>query len=426
MSLNLSQARRGDFGKAQSFRDYELTTPVCVDALGETWTARVTDGPEQGRTVLVTVLEADLSQPILPRIVGAAQRAQHLRHPGILALLTLVEEDQQFALVDEHLEGEPLSTLLGAASAQSTPFPQGVALCVALSVVQTSLSLRAEDDRSIAFGGLAPEAIFLAHCGETLLRHPGVSAAAISRRELIHHPSCLSYRSPEQYAGLTPLTEAADVFTLGVLLWEMLAGTPLFGGKTHSSVGRKKSLPVDRAKQIERCCRQMVIPRLDQIPHAGGTLHPEVVGLVHRMLDRDPARRPSTFQHIEAALLALPKGLILGTGDVATTVDRLAGRIIAERRNEAAQSASVVLTRSTPSDRVTYRPEGRSRFSIDIPPHNLPPSIVEGPGARSAVPSAPRDRGPADSAILRREAPTIRGPNQPSARSGVPRWPGRR
>jgi serine/threonine-protein kinase len=84
--------------------------------------------------------------------------------------------------------------------------------------------------------------------------------------------------SPESLRGETA-SSASDVFSLGALLYELWAGRHPFAGET----------PLDVFEAIE--CRLVVAP---SALRAG--IPPEIDALILRMLDRDPARRPSASE----------------------------------------------------------------------------------------------------------------------------------
>jgi len=124
------------------------------------------------------------------------------------------------------------------------------------------------------------------------------------------------YMSPEQLAG-RPVDRRSDVFALGVVLFELLTGQPLFA--------RPNVLEVTRA------IAEQPIPRLaDARPDAP----PALDALLARALARDPAGRPATAQALAEELAAAigPLGGLLAPHEIAARVGELCASAIAARR----------------------------------------------------------------------------------------------
>ncbi len=365
---DLFSHRSGDFGSPGVLGRVRTSTPVCIDAIGETWAGYITEGTEKGRMVLVTVCNAGVADLAGRQILAFSEKAVHVRHPNVLAFLDVAREGETFGLVSEYLDGEPLSTLLSAADAQSVPLPQGVALSIIKESIDALVSLRNKNPRSFPFGGLSPDVIFVAAFGETMLRNPGIEARAMTLPECRKHPSALPYRAPEQMQSPMRLQETVDVFSAGVILWELLSGRPLFGGKSHLRLGRLKALPPDQIKEMEHRVRTLQAPNLATIQRPGGALHPEVIALVDSMLRPEPMERPRTLLELSQRIAALPQGLVASPVEIAATVERLAGRAIQRRQRALQDGAHVpVFGSKPPSSRVTSAPDEGDRTTVEIP-----------------------------------------------------------
>lgn len=368
VGTDLLSHRSGDFGLPRAVGRVRAITPVCLDALGETWAGYVAEGPEKGRMVLVTLASASADSPDGQRILAGLNTATGVRHPNVLALLEVERDEGIFALVSEYLDGEPLSTLLSTADAQAIPIPQGVALAVVKETIDALISLRQKRAEAFPFGGLCPDVIFVAAFGETMLRNPGIEAQAMDVARYRLHPSSLPYRAPEQLSSSSPLTESADVFSAGVILWETLAGRPLFGGQSHLRLGRLKALPPDQIQQIQKRVLEMPVPSLATIQRHGGALHPAVIELLGRALARAPSERPSSLAALSELIDELPQGLLASSVEIAATVEKLAGKVIQKRQRILQDGAPVTVYGSKPpSSRVSSAPEGGDRATVEIP-----------------------------------------------------------
>lgn len=301
-------------------------------------------------------------------LLVAADFARSVRHPHVLAFLEGHVDDECLSLVSEYLDGEPLGLLLAHATAHSMPFPQNVALKIIRDVIATLSRLAIEARPMVTSGGLSAESVFVASYGEAMLRHPMINEVAMRRLAVRRHPAALPYRSPEQLRAPRKIDERADVFSAGVLLWEMLAGRPLFGLKSHRQLGRLRAFSEAEAREVEGRIRMQEVPDLGRVHRAGGALHDAVATLVQRALERDPAHRFSSLEEMVRAIDALPRGLVADAVAVAGTVERLAGTQIARRQQCLAEVAPIPLHSSAPpSDRVTAFPEESNQVTVAIP-----------------------------------------------------------
>jgi serine/threonine protein kinase len=184
------------------------------------------------------------------------------------------------------------------------------------------------------------------------------------------HAVSLPYRAPEHLTDPRSITDAADVYSAGVILWELLAGRPLFGQKSHVTFGRSKNLPEKELLEMEQRCLKMKAPSLSEISRPGGAIHPQVIKLVGKALERDPAARFSSLGELSHAIRSLPRGLIANSTEIASAVERLAGKAIARRQQALTEGAPMpVFGSKPPSNRVTARPDEDARVTIEIPRH---------------------------------------------------------
>jgi serine/threonine-protein kinase len=136
--------------------------------------------------------------------------------------------------------------------------------------------------------GLTPDGVLLASSGDVMIS--GLGLAMLARP--IDLPALLAYRAPEHFSGSVP-DERSEVYSVGVLLWELLAGrNPLVDGART---------PADLLQQI----RTVGLPRLDRA--APASLSPAVAALVMQAVARDPAQRIPNLGALANALMALGK-----------------------------------------------------------------------------------------------------------------------
>jgi len=237
---------------------------------------------ETDRTVAVKILalppalSPEQQAALIGRFAREAQAVSQLSHPNIVAISEVGTWQKTHFLAMEHLEGETLRARLDRGQ-MSTAQAQGV-------VVQIASALDAIHAAGIVHRDVKPANIMLLPGGAAKLLDFGIArhsddATITSTGTIVGSPA---YMAPEQVVGEKG-TASSDIWALGVLLYEMLAGRPPFSGDTIPSV-------------------------LYQVTHA---VPPPVPGLpgplskvLRRALAKDPLRRYANAGALAAALRA--------------------------------------------------------------------------------------------------------------------------
>jgi serine/threonine protein kinase len=309
---------------------YELITrlPLLSGALGELWLARIVSGPEEGRVVDLRRIPRGegLEMRFVERLTNAGFAAMELRHPRIAAVLDVVVGAAEIAIVSEHITGAILQTLVRPQPGKRVSVPIGVASRIALDLLEAVDALKApwaelfpsadspEDLllRSCVHGGLVPDGLLIATFGETMLLEAGLAGVALTIPAIVDQPDVIAYRAPEQLEPGRTIDERADVFTVGILLWEMIAGRSLFGPSllprpSALSSPSKTGSGADPI-QVSAARRKVLshpVPRLDSLPLLKGRVKKDLADFVARCLERDPALRFQTARDAIGAFTAL-------------------------------------------------------------------------------------------------------------------------
>ncbi len=215
---------------------YEIVGPLGAGGMGEVYRAR---DPRLGRDVAVKVLPADRGrdEDALARFEREAKAVAALSHPNILAIHDLGRDDDVIYAVTELLEGETLGSRLRSGS-----IPTRKAVEIGAQIAR---GLAAAHARGIVHRDLKPDNVFLARDAQVKILDFGLAtmteAPAVSEddRTRTRTPrtdpgtvlGTVGYMSPEQVRGL-PTDARSDLFTLGAILYEMLAGKRAFSGPT--------------------------------------------------------------------------------------------------------------------------------------------------------------------------------------------------
>lgn len=355
---------------------YELALSLGQGPLGELWAGAATDGPEQGRVVAVRRVRFGGSTPTLRKLSArVAEISRELRHPKVAAVLDVVEKDDELVIVSEHVDGESLAGLMKQAIATRSAIGPGAALAIVRDAIDALVAARdhfaKQEGVPSPFGGLVPDGLVVAAFGETMLTEPGVLATL---GDAAVRGAALAYRAPEQLGAPPKADQRSDVYTLGVLLWEMLANRPLFRSQARSEA--------DAEAELRKLVLSEPIPPLDSLPRQGAPLPPSLVVLVSRAVFRDPQQR---FQSLEAFREAIDEDLVAPAEQVVMTLERLARTTLETRRATLNQVTEGRVSFSPESTRATARPAA---------PDAAVPVVVP------ALPRAPLD------AFATQEAPT--------------------
>jgi len=207
---------------------YAILAPIGAGGMGEVYRAR---DPRLGREVAVKVLPADIQGDgdRLRRFEQEARAASALNHPNILTVFDTGSQDGTVYLVTELLEGETLRERLAGGALPARKSTE--------IAIQVARGLAAAHERGIVHRDIKPENLFLTRDGRVKILDFGL--ARLQPSNLAEAPTILTgtepgvvlgtvgYMAPEQVRG-QPADHRADLFALGAVLYEMLAGRRAF------------------------------------------------------------------------------------------------------------------------------------------------------------------------------------------------------
>jgi len=270
---------------------YEIVAPLGAGGMGEVYRAKDT---RLGREVAVKVLPAEVaSDPErLRRFEQEARAASALSHPNILTLFDVGRDGETSYLVTELLEGESLRERLAGGE---LPVRKAIELGVAVA-----RGLAAAHAKGIVHRDLKPENLFLTHDGGVKILDFGLAkltipegVTAIAEATTIAGGTetgvvmgTVGYMAPEQVRG-ERADARTDLFALGCVLYESVAGRRAFAGAT----------PPDTLSAILRD-----EPPPLQAPGPTGTV---LEGIVRRCLEKRPDDRFQSARDLGFALEAL-------------------------------------------------------------------------------------------------------------------------
>ena len=229
---------------------YRLVEKIGVGGMGEVYRAEDT---KLKRQVAIKVLPEDLSRDVdlMERFEREARILASLNHPNVAAIYDLAESGGTRALVLELVEGPTLLEHIHAAAASGqSGLPLREALGIAL---QIALGLEAAHERGIVHRDLKPANVKLTPDGKIKILDFGLGKSVApeggdgvssdsSGLGTVNRPTTggmilgtAAYMPPEQARGKS-VDKRADIWSFGVVLYEMLSGVPMFEGETVTDV----------------------------------------------------------------------------------------------------------------------------------------------------------------------------------------------
>jgi serine/threonine protein kinase len=297
-------------------RRFEILNLAGKGGMGEVY--RVRDW-QTNEVVALKVMAADAEQQ-LERFARERKLLEKLEHPGIVRFVSHGKlDDGRPFLAMEWLEGESLGEHL-----ERQLLTVGEALAMAEGVAE---ALGAAHDHGIVHRDLKPGNVFLmkGEVGDVKLLDFGIASARGSQKELTESTTMLGtpgYMAPEQMQSSKHASPAADVFSLGCVIFKSLTGTIPFEGKNTMdlvlSVMTKPPLPIlalrqDATRPIADLLEALLHKDVAQRPENGH----EAAKLVNKVrAERESglheSYRPPTAQDLDAQ--ALPTRIVTRGG----------------------------------------------------------------------------------------------------------------
>lgn len=236
----------GDFDRKDNWRladghvisHYRILSPIASGGMGEVYLAEDT---QLSRRVAVKLLPSRLSEnhDRLRRFEHEARVVSALNHPNILTIFEFGNDEGMHFLAAEFVSGETLRERLSSGR---------IGLADAVDIATQIVSaLKAAHEAGVVHRDIKPENIMIRDDGIVKVLDFGLAKltekssqnAGEAQVQFFSHPGLIlgtaAYMSPEQ-ARAVSIDHRSDIFSLGIVLYEMIAGKPPFSGETATDV----------------------------------------------------------------------------------------------------------------------------------------------------------------------------------------------
>lgn len=304
------------------------------------------------RWVAVKCFHENLSRSSRPSFEREARAVALLDHPNIVRVIDLSPADSPDFIVFEYVEGTNLKEF--ADTHEESRLPPELAARIVLALAR---ALEHMHEQGIVHRDLKPENVLVDKYGIPkivdfgLARHPDVLSTISRDRSIL---GTVPYMSPEQCRG-EPLTAASDIYALGVILYEMLAGTRPFQGTRDELLQRIQHSPVKRLRTVV------------DIPAS-------VDAICRRAMDRLPGHRYPTAARMAEDLEDYREGKADSIRKVIARTARDVRPVV--RRTIMAFAGVAALAAVITWQRVPTVPEGMRAVEIDTVPPGAKVSFV--------------------------------------------------
>ena len=261
---------------------YELVHRIGGGASGQVWEGRRLDDDLR---IAVKILRSELSEDpgTIDRFLRESRMLQSIDHPNVVRIYDFVKEGDVFGIVMELIDGEDLRHVAARGRVRVTEAAELLA--------QTASALAAVHAAGIVHRDVKPENVLVTERNgrrTAFLSDFGIARAIAgsAHTQLLGTPA---YLGPELWAGRSP-TAATDIYAMGIMAYELLAGRLPFEATTHQA--------------MMRAHLEQPVLRPDGVDDVSWTL-------ITACLDRDPGRRPDAAQ-VAARWAGLAGSAVLG------------------------------------------------------------------------------------------------------------------
>ena len=373
------------------FGQFHLMEKIATGGMAEVYKARMSgvDGFQKIVAIKKILPHMAASDDFITMFADEAKLAAQLNHPNITHIYDLGKVENSYYIAMEYVEGRDLRSILKSGTEHGLSLPPELALFIA-SKLATALDYahRRKDfdgkDLSLVHRDVSPQNVLISFEGDIKLCDFGIAKAASksSQTQAGALKGKLQYMSPEQASGRT-IDRRSDLFSLGSVLYEMLAGEKLFAGDSDLTI----------LEQVKTAKAQPPSAKNPDVPK-------RVDSIVLKALAKDPEERYQNASDLQRDLESVlyTYSPAPGSADIAIYLHHLQ----AEEKGAAAETdhafdqafapakvepAAPVKSKKAKGTVVQRRSTGTSPGVVAAPPAAPPPA----PAVEEAPPAVQHD-----------------------------------
>ncbi|MBI5535900.1 MAG: serine/threonine protein kinase [Deltaproteobacteria bacterium] len=292
--MNPAPAQTASQTLPRTFGRYQLFDRVGAGGMAEIYLARARTELGGARLVVVKQILPDLSgnEQFAEMLIQEAKLAARLNHANVVQVFDLGRHEGVLFIAMDYVDGFDLNELLRRCARSKTPLPIPFALLIVIEALRgLDYAHRRADDFGAPMGivhrDVSPSNVLISFDGEIKLCDFGI-ARANDMADVLPEDAIkgkAGYMSPEQARG-EPIDARSDVFAIGIVLWELIAGRKLYKAS-------------DTGPTLLQLARAAEIPPL---PSRDLPSEPELHAIVEHALTAD---RDQRFASAQAMLKAL-------------------------------------------------------------------------------------------------------------------------
>lgn len=337
------------------FGAYELIRRIGAGGMGEVFLAREKKAGELRACVVKKVLPSlQANRAFVGRFLDEAKVVVRLNHPNVARVYAMGEADGEYFLTMEYVQGKTVSRFTKRLRDRKTHMPLGLILllgervCTGLHYAHDAVDERGEP-LHLVHRDLSPANVCISYRGEVKIIDFGAAQSTLKEEQTAPRVVIgnLTYMAPEQ-AKKQFVDRRADVYSTGVMLWELLSWFAL----------PQKGDPIER-------WRKAANPHWDAPSVHNPNVPPELDALVLKALRKDPDARFKSAAELGAALREARQRLAPSYGEA--ELGALLSKAFA--REKAAEDAVLAETLGKPA--INDTPTDKRRRQTVVPPTAL-------------------------------------------------------
>lgn len=211
LKLNYEEIKSSAYINQMVFNRYQLKNKIAEGGFAEVWLGF---DIELHRNVAIKLPKPKQVEG-LDAFIAEARRVARLNHPGIVPVHDIVKENNLVYIISEYVPGGSLKEILAKKKPTSKEAIEWIC--------QISNALDYAHSQGIIHRDIKPANILLNASGEAMIADFGIALSANKTGEFSPSIGTLPYMSPEHLAG-KPLDARSDVYSVGILLYELLNG----------------------------------------------------------------------------------------------------------------------------------------------------------------------------------------------------------